>query len=118
MKTYVRARDGSFDTFLVDEPPYLADVGFKLKLNEIAGPIEYVDTARGRQYALVKCVGTRVEKQLSYEDVKPTISTVFANYYRDEITRATEDHLRKKYPVTVYTDILNRELALVEATRK
>jgi hypothetical protein len=113
VKTYVQARDGSFDTFLADEPPYLADVAFKLKLYETAGPIEYVDTARGRQYAFVKCVGIREAKQLSFQDVKPTISTAFTKYYRDEITRATEDRLRKKYTVTVYTDVLNRELTAV-----
>ena len=113
VKTYVRGRDGSYDTFLADEPPYLADIAFKLKLYETAGPIEYTDTARGRQYALVKCVGIREEKQLSYEDVKTTIATVFTKYHRDEITRVTQDRLKEKYTVTVYTDVLNRELAAV-----
>jgi hypothetical protein len=113
VKTYVRGRDGTFDTFLEDEPPYLADVGFKLKLNETTGPIAYVDTARGLQYAFVKCVGIREEKQLSYEDVKTTIGEVFTKFYREEITRATQDRLKKKYTVTVYTDVLNRELAAV-----
>jgi hypothetical protein len=113
VKTYVRGRDGSLDTFLEDEPPYLGELAFRLKLNETAGPIEYVDTAKGRQYALVKCVAIREEKQLSYDDVKANISEVYAKYYRDEITRATEDRLMKKYTVTVYTDVLNRELAAV-----
>jgi hypothetical protein len=113
VKTYVRGRDGSYDTFLADEPPYLADIAFKLKLYETAGPIEYTDTARGRQYALVKCVGIREEKQLSYEDVKATISTVFMKYHRDELTELTHDRLKQKYTVTVYTDVLNREMAAV-----
>ncbi len=113
VKTYVRGRDGTLDTFLEDEPPYLGEAAFKLKLHEIAGPIEYVDSAKGRQYALVKCVAIREEKQLSYEEVGTTISAVFKKHYRDEITEATQDRLRKKYTVTVYTDVLNRELAAV-----
>ena len=113
VKTYVRGRDGTLDTFLEDEPPYLGELAFTLKLNETAGPVEYVDTAWGRRFAFVKCVGIREAKQLTYEDVKPTISKAFTKYYRDEITRTTEDRLKKKYTVTVYTDVLNRELAAV-----
>ena len=111
VKTYIRGRDGSFDTFLADEPPYLADVAFKLKLYETAGPIEYVDSAKGRQYTLIKCIAIREEKQLSYKDVEKTIADVFKKYHREEIARATQDRLRRKYTVTVYTDVLDRELA-------
>ena len=113
VKTYVRGRDGTLDTFLEDEPPYFGGVAFTLKLQETAGPLEYVDTMKGRQYALIKCVAIREEKQLSYEEVGTTIPGVFKKYHRDEIARATQDHLKKKYTVTVYTDVLNRELAAV-----
>ena len=110
VKTYVRGRDGAMDTFLEDEPPYLAERAFRLKLHETAGPIEYIDSTKGRQYALIKCVALRGERQLSYEDVEKTIAEVFTKYHRAELTRATEDFLRKKYTVTVYADVLNREL--------
>jgi hypothetical protein len=117
VKTYVRGRDGTFDTYLVDEPPYLGEAAFKLKLYETAGPIDFVDSAGGKQYALIKCVGIREEKQLSYEDVEKTIPDDFRRYYREELTRATQDHLKKKYTVTVYTDVLNRILAAIGSAR-
>lgn len=111
VKTYVRGRDSTFDSYLVDEPTYLSEAAFKLRLYETSGPIEYVDSTKGKQYALIKCVGIREEKQLSYEDVEKTITDVFRKYYREAITKATQDHLKKKYTVTVYTDVLNRILA-------
>ena len=118
VKTYIRERNGTLETFLEDEPPYLAELGFRLKLNETAGPVDYIDSAKGRQYALVKCVGIREEKQLSYEDVKTTLSAAFTKYHRDEITEATEGRLKKKYPVTVYTDVLNREMAVIASKNR
>jgi hypothetical protein len=111
VKTYVRGRDGSLDTYLEDEPPYLGEAAFKLKLDETAGPIEYVDSAKGNRYALIKCVAIREEKQLSYKDVEQKITDDFRKYYREEITKATQSHLKRKYAVTVYTDVLNRILA-------
>jgi hypothetical protein len=111
VKTYVRDRNGTLDTYLADEPPYLGEAAFRLKLYETAGPIEYVDSAKGQQYALIKCVAIREEKQLSYKDVENTITEAFTKYYRDEITRATHERLRKIYTVTVYPDVLNQILA-------
>ena len=96
VKTYIRQRDGTMDTFLEDEPPYLANAAFTLKLNEIAGPIEYNDTVKGKQYALIKCMAIREEKQLSFNDVEKTITTEFTNYYRDKISKATQERLKKK----------------------
>jgi hypothetical protein len=111
VKTYVRERDGTLDTYLQDEPPYLGEAAFKLKLYETAGPIEYVDSAKGNQYALIKCMAIREERQLSYNDVEKTIRDDFTKYHREEITKATENHLKKKYTVTVYTDVLSQKLA-------
>ena len=111
VKTYIRKRDGTFDTYLEDEPPYLGEAAFKLKLNEIAGPIEYVDSAKRIRYALIKSMAIREERQLSYKDVEKTITDDFRKYYREEITRTAQNNLKKKYTVTVYTDVLNQILA-------
>jgi hypothetical protein len=111
VKTYARGRDGTVDTYLEDEPPYLGEAAFKLNLYETAGPIEYVDSAKGNWYALIKCMAIREEKQLSYKDVEKTITDDFTKYYREEMTKATQNHLKKKYTVTVYTDVLNQILA-------
>jgi hypothetical protein len=111
VKTYIRKRDGTFDTYLEDEPPYLGEAAFRLKLNEIAGPIEYVDSAKGIRYALIKSMAIREEKHLSFKDVEKTITDDFRKYYRQEITKTTQNNLKKKYTVTVYTDVLNRILA-------
>lgn len=113
VKTYVRGRDGTLETYLENEPPYLAEASFKLKLNETAGPIAYVDSTQGSRYAFIKCVAVREAKQLSYKDVEKTITDDFRKYYREEITKATQNHLKKKYTVTVYTDVLNQILTSI-----
>jgi hypothetical protein len=110
VKTYVRGRDGTLDTYLADEPPYLGAGAFKLKLYETAGPIEYYDTAKGKQYALIKCMAIREAKQLTYDDVKNTIADDFMKYYRNKITQATAEKLKKKYVVTIYKHVLDQNL--------
>jgi len=106
--TYIRERDGTLKTYFGDEPPLLAEAAFKLKLNEVAGPVEYVDPASGKQYALIKCIGIRDEKQLSYDDARKTISDDFATYHRERIGQSVRERLKKKYAVTIYNDVLQR----------
>ena len=110
VKTYVRGRDGTFDTYLEDEPPYLAQAAFALKLHETAGPIAYADSARGTRYALIKCMAIRDEKQPSYGEVKNTIADAYTKYWRAVIGEATVRRLKKKYAVAVYPEVLNRQL--------
>ena len=110
VKTFIRRRDGTLATFLGEEPPFLAEAAFTLKLNEVAGPIEYVDPEKGKEYALIKCIGTQEEKQLSYEDVNKTIADEFANYHRERIALSVAEQLRRKYSVTIYRDVLKKHL--------
>ncbi len=110
VKTYVRERNGTLDTYLADEPPYLGEAAFRLKLYETAGPIEYVDSANGNRYALIKCMAIREAKQLSYNDVEKTITDDFTKYYREEIAKATQNHLKEKYRVAIYRDVLRKNL--------
>lgn len=113
VKTYVRQRDGTFNTFLEEEAPFLADAAFKLKLFETAGPIEYTDPAKGKQYALVKCMATPGEKQLSYNDVEKTIGPAFTDYYWDRNNKATIERLKKKYTIKIYEDALQQNLSSI-----
>jgi hypothetical protein len=110
VKTYVRGPDGTLDTYFENEPPYLGEAAFGLKLYETAGPIEYNDTAKGRQYALIKCMAIREAKQLTYDDVKKTIADDFVNYHRNKIAQSVEEQLKKKYVVNIYKDVLRQAL--------
>ncbi len=110
VKTFIRKRDGKIVSYFSVEPPYLGEAAFKLELNEVAGPIEYDDSANGKQYALMKCMEKRGERQLTYDDVKNSIASDFAEYYRNKIAQSVAEQLRKKYPVTIYKDVLQRNL--------
>jgi parvulin-like peptidyl-prolyl isomerase len=111
VKTFIRKHDSTIVSYFSIEPPYLGEAAFKLKLNEVAGPIEYHDSANGNQYALIKCMEKREEKQSTYDDVKNTIVSDFANYYRNKIAQSVAEELRKKYPVAVYKDVLQQSLS-------
>jgi len=110
VKTYIRRRDGTLATYFGNEPPFLAEAAFGLKLNEVAGPVEFEDPAKGKQYALIKCVGVQEAKQLSWSDVQPSIADDFATFHRGEIAQAVRDRLKKKYSVTIYRDVLRKNL--------
>jgi hypothetical protein len=110
VKAFIRTRDGILQTYFGVEPPFLAEAAFKLKLNEFAGPIEYRDPAKGKQYAVIQCVETRVEKQLTYDEVRRTIADDFATSHRNRIAQSVHEGLKKKYGVTMYKDLWQRNL--------
>jgi parvulin-like peptidyl-prolyl isomerase len=110
VKTYVRKRDGTIASYFSTEPPYLGEAAFKLKLFETAGPIDYDDSATGKQYALIKCMATRDDKQLTFDDARKSIVDNFRKYYRNRIAQSVTELLRKKYAVTIYGDVLRQNL--------
>lgn len=111
VKTYVRDRDGNYESFLSREKPYLADAGFKLGLNEVAGPVEFFDAEKGQQFAIIKCVGKVPQKQLTYDEVKNRIVEDYKNYYRQKISSEAEKQLKSKYGVEIYEDVLSKKLS-------
>ncbi len=110
VKTYVRKRNGTIASYFSTEPPYLGEAAFKLKLFETAGPIDYDDSATGKQYALIKCMATRGDKQLTFDDARKSIVDNFRKYYRNRIAQSVTELLRKKYAVTIYGDVLRQNL--------
>ena len=111
VQTFIRKRDGTLATYLGNEPPFLAEASMNLKLNEVAGPVNYVDPEKGKEYALIKCVHTQEEKQLSYDDVKNRIAEDFSNYHRDRIGESVAARLKSEYSVTIFRDVLLKNLS-------
>jgi PPIC-type PPIASE domain len=116
VKTFIMDRDSVIESYLSVDPPFLGKAAFQLKLYDTAGPIEYDDPEQGRQYALIKCMAKREEKQLLYQDVEKTIANEFINFNREKITRAAEEQLREKYPVIIYKDNLKQNLSSLGIT--
>jgi hypothetical protein len=110
VKTFIMDREGHIKSYISTEKPFLGEAAFQLKLNEIAGPVNYYDTANIQHYALIKCIGRMEEKQLLFQDVKNTIQETYKNFYRELTYREANDILSKKYPVTIYRDVINQNL--------
>lgn len=111
-KEYVRERDGSLRTYRTSGGDYLAKAAFNLSLNESAGPIEYYDSTKGKQFAVIKCVKIIPEKQLTYDDVKgKRIDDEFKNYYRQKIADEVDTRLKKKYGVEIFKNVLSEAIA-------
>lgn len=110
VKTYVKNRDGSFSSYMSIEKPFLAEAAFKLKLFEVVGPIEYYDPEKDKQFAVIKCVGLRPEKQLAYDDVKNTIVADYRSIDSVKIFDRNIKELKNKYGVKIYEDVLVSKL--------
>ena len=110
VKTYIRARNGMYNTYLGTEPPYLAAVAFSLSLHEVAGPVAYEDPVRGPMYALVKCAGTQKEQQLSYENVAHRIREDYRDHHRALMEAELRSRLKSKYAVVMRTHVIDRYL--------
>jgi len=100
-------------SYLSDEKPTFSKVAFNMKESEVAGPIEYVDPEKGKQYAIIKCVNRVEEKQLLYNDVQRTIRDEFIKSYGKKITEAVHNQLRSKYTVNIFRDVLKHNLSLM-----
>jgi hypothetical protein len=111
VRAFIRDRDGVVKSYLSKEKPLLGEAALKLKLSEIAGPIEYNEPGKGKQYALIKCIFRQEEKQLQYEEVKDIIKDKFEEYYRNRISEVVDKELKSKYPVVIYKDVLKSKLA-------
>jgi parvulin-like peptidyl-prolyl isomerase len=113
VKTFIRKRDGVIASYLSTEPPFLGAAALKLKASEIAGPIEYTDPGKGNMYALIKCIAAQEEKQLTYKDVEKTIAGNFREYHRARIAKLVQEQLMKNHSVTIYDDVLKKDLSLI-----
>lgn len=112
VKEYIRERDGSLKAYRTAGGDYLAKAAFALKLNECAGPIEYSDSTKGKQFAVIKCFKIQPEKQLTYDDVKgKRIEEEFKNYYHQKISAEVDETLKKKYNVKIFDDVLSKAIA-------
>jgi parvulin-like peptidyl-prolyl isomerase len=113
VKTFIRDRDSVIKSYLSVEKPFLGKAAFQLKVSETAGPIEYNDSEHGKQYALIKCIAKREEKQLLYRDVEKIIADEFIQYHREKISYSVQDQLKAKYPVKIYEDIFKQNLSVI-----
>ena len=112
VKMYIRERDGSLKAYRTAGGDYLAKAAFKLSLNECAGPVEYYDSTKGKQFAVIKCFKIQPEKQLTYDDVKgKRIEEEFQNYYRQKISDEVDARLKKKYSVEIFENVLSEAIA-------
>jgi len=110
VKTFVRDRNGNIKLYRSPQQHYLGEAAFELEEKETSGPIEYVDPEKGKQYAIIKCVHIRPEKQLLFDDVKNTIAEDFVKYQREKRTREVRETLWKKYNIKIYKDVLSEKL--------
>ncbi len=113
VRTFIRKRDGVIASYLFTEPPFLGDAALKLKVSETAGPIEYTDPLKGKQYALIKCIAAQEEKQLTYEDVDKIITAKFNEYHSARIAGLVQEELKRKHLVAIYHDVLKKDLSLI-----
>ncbi len=111
VKMFIRERDGQLKAYRTPGGDYLAKAAFTLNLNESAGPIEYYDSTKGKQFAVIKCFQIQPEKQLTFDDVKgQRIKEEFKNYYRQQISDKIDATLRKKYGVEIFENVLSQAI--------
>jgi hypothetical protein len=111
VKVFIRERDGSLKAYRTPGGDYLAKAALNLSLNESAGPIEYDDSTKGKQFAVIKCFQLEPEKQLTYDDVKGNkIEEEFKKYYRQKISDEVDAGLKKKYGVEIFENVLSKAI--------
>ena len=112
VKEYIRERDGSLKAYKTEGGDYLAKAAFKLSLDESAGPIEYNDSTKGKQFAVIKCFKIIPEKQLTYDDVKgKRVLEEFRDFYRKKIAEEIDAKLKKKYGVEIFPNALSEAIS-------
>ena len=77
-----------------------------MKEAEVSGPVKFEDENNQFKYALIKCYHIRPEKQLTFNDVKSSITEDFKNYYRNQIEKEIEERLKSKYHPVINEEVL------------
>jgi len=110
VKTFIKDHDGEIHSLYSKEKPFLGKAAFKLNLNEVTGPVRYIDPEKGVQYAIIKCMAKKPAKQLSYEEVKKNILNEFVEYERRRIIEEREKALMQKYNTKVFKEVLEKKV--------
>ena len=106
VRTYIKERNGEIKSYLSDEKPILGKAVFEMKEAEVSGPVKFEDENNQFKYALIKCYHIRPEKQLTFNDVKSSITEDFKNYYRNQIEKEIEERLKSKYHPVINEEVL------------
>lgn len=114
VKTFIKDRAGQIKSYLSKEPPYLGEAAFKLQESEVDGIIEYTDSEKGRQYAVVYCKRRIPEKQLTYNEIQGSIKDDFIKYHREKLSREVTKSLNDKYQVTIHDKVLAKILKSID----
>jgi hypothetical protein len=112
VKTYIKERSGEIKSYSKDEKPTFGKVGFEMKESEVSGPVIFEDENSQSKYAVIKCHHIRPEKQLTYDDVKNTITEDFKNYYRKKIDEEIEKRLKNKYKPVINEKVLEKIISV------
>ena len=111
VKTYIKERNGDIKSFGKDEKPNFGKVGFEMKESGVTGPVEFEDENNKVKYAIIKCYHIRPEKQLTFNDVKNSITEDFKNYYRERREKEIEEKLRSEYNPEINKEVLARVIS-------
>jgi hypothetical protein len=106
VKTYIKERNGEIKSYLSDEKPTFGKAAFEMKEAEISGPVKFEDENNQLKYAVIKCYHIRPEKQLTFDDVKNSITEDFKNHHRKKIEKDLEEELRSKYHPVINEEVL------------
>jgi len=111
VKTYIKERNGDIKSFRNNEKPMFGKVGFELKESEVTGPVEFKNENNQSKYAVIKCYHIRPEKQLTYDDVKNSITEDFKNFHREKRKKELEEKLRSKYNPVINEKVLAKVIS-------
>jgi hypothetical protein len=106
VNTYIKERNGEIKSYLNDEKPIFGKTAFQMKESEISDPVNFEDKDGELKYAIIKCHNIRPEKQLTFNDVKSSITEDFKNYYRQKIEKEIEEGLKSKYHPVINEEVL------------
>jgi hypothetical protein len=114
VKTYIKERNGEINSYLSDEKPVFGKVAFDMKESEVSDPIQFKNDNQQTEYAILKCYNIRREKQLTFDDVKKSISEDFRNYYRKIIEKEVEKRLKDKFQPEIFENVITNELSSIK----
>lgn len=106
VRTYIKERNGEIKSYLSDEKPTFGKAAFEMKESEVSGPVKFEDENGQLKYAVIKCYYVRPEKQLTFNDVKNSITEDFKSYHRKNIEKEVKEELNSKYHPVINEEVL------------
>ena len=114
IRTYAKQSGGDLGRIMKSNYPELFDAAFKLKKNEIGGPIHLLQSPVGEGYSVIKLLEKTEQKQKTLAEVEPMVRNAVTYEKKNSVSRKWVEEARAKTEIKINEPVLQEAFGIVQ----